>query len=94
MSDEVKLIIEIPKKTIAHIRSDYDHGYKGLYDEDRDKIVDAIYHGTPLDDVKAEISGLSGFYSQVTGVSEMNTVRNVISDVNNIIDKTFSRYKR
>ena len=54
MSDTLKLIIEIPKKTIAHIRSDYGHGYKGFYDEDRDKIVDAIYHGILLDDVKAE----------------------------------------
>ena len=51
----MKLIIDIPEKTIAHIRSNYGHGYKGLYDEDRDKIVDAIYHGIPLDDVKAEI---------------------------------------
>lgn len=54
MSGKVKLIIEIPEKTIAHIRSDYGHGYKGLSDEDRDKIVDAIYHGILLDDVKAE----------------------------------------
>lgn len=54
----MKLIIDIPEKIIAHIRSNYGHGYKGLYDEDRDKIVDAIYHGIPLDDVKAEIEGL------------------------------------
>ena len=51
----MKLIIDIPEKTIAHIRSDYGHGCKAIYDEDRDKIVDAIYHGIPLDDVKEEI---------------------------------------
>lgn len=53
----MKLIIDIPEKIIAHIRSDYGHGYKGLYDEDRDKIVDAIYHGIPLDSnsEKAEV---------------------------------------
>ncbi len=58
MDDKVKLIIEIPEKTIAHIRSDYGHGCKTIYDEDKDKIVDAIYHGTPLDNVKAEFINL------------------------------------
>lgn len=48
--------------------------------------IQSIVNGTPLDSVRAEINGLSGFYSQVTGISEMNTVRSVISDVNNIID--------
>lgn len=51
----MKLIIEIPEKTIAHIRSDYGHGYRIIQEEDRDKIADAIYYGTPLGDVKAEI---------------------------------------
>jgi len=54
----MKMIIDIPEKTIAHIRSNYGHGCKGLYDEDRDKIIDAIYHGIPLDDVKAKIQDL------------------------------------
>ena len=56
MSDTVKLIIEIPKKTVEHIRSDYGHGCKGMYDDDREIIVDAIYNAIPLDDVKAEIA--------------------------------------
>ena len=43
----MKLVIDIPEKTIAHIRSDYGHGYKGLYDEDRDIIVNAIYKAYP-----------------------------------------------
>ena len=43
----MKIIIEIPEKTNAHIRSDYGHGVKGLYDEDREILCDAIYHGTP-----------------------------------------------
>ena len=51
----MKVIIDISEKTISHIRSDYGHGCKAIYDEDRDKIVDAIYHGIPLDDVRAEI---------------------------------------
>lgn len=45
----MKLIIDIPKKTIARIRSNYGHGCKGIYDGDKDKVIDAIYHGTPLD---------------------------------------------
>lgn len=49
MSDTIKLIIEIPKKTVAHIRSDYGHGYKGIYDDDRDIIVDAIYNAPSAD---------------------------------------------
>ena len=44
----MKLIIDIPEKIIAHIRSDYGHGCKVIYDKDRDTIVDAIYHATPL----------------------------------------------
>lgn len=55
MSEKVKLIIEIPKKTIAHIRSDYGHGCKGLYDEDREIIVNAIWQSKPLSEVLAEI---------------------------------------
>ena len=43
----MKLIIEIPEKTNAHIRSDYGHGVKGLYDEDREIVCDAIYHAIP-----------------------------------------------
>ncbi len=43
----MKIVIEIPEKTNAHIRSDYGHGVKGLYDEDREILCDAIYHGTP-----------------------------------------------
>lgn len=46
----MKLVIEIPEKTNAHIRSDYGHGTKGLRDEDREILCDAIYHGTPYED--------------------------------------------
>lgn len=46
----MKIVIEIPEKTNAHIRSDYGHGVKGLYDEDREILCDAIYHGTPYKD--------------------------------------------
>jgi len=43
----VKLIIEIPEKTNAHIRSDYGHGVKGLEYEDMLMLCDAVYHGEP-----------------------------------------------
>lgn len=45
----MKLIIEIPEKTNAHIRSDYGHGIKGLKDEDREIVCDAIYAGEPYE---------------------------------------------
>ena len=50
----MKLIIDIPDKTIAHIRADYGHNYKGLCDEDRDIIVKEIYNGVPLEDIKEQ----------------------------------------
>lgn len=53
----MKLVIDIPEKTIAHIRSDYGHGYKGLYDEDRDIIVNAIYKAHPYVKFGAYIDG-------------------------------------
>lgn len=44
----MKLVIEIPEKTNAHIRSDYGHGVKGLRDKDMEIVFDAIYHGIPV----------------------------------------------
>ncbi len=46
----MKIVIDIPEKTNAHIRSDYGHGIKGLRTEDRKILCDAIYHGTPYED--------------------------------------------
>lgn len=46
----MKIVIDLPEKTIAHIRSDYGHG-KGFYplnEEDKKIVNDAIYFGTPL----------------------------------------------
>lgn len=46
----MKMVIELPEKTIAHIRSEYGHG-KGFYplnEEDKKIVNDAIYFGTPL----------------------------------------------
>jgi len=77
MSDTVKLIIEIPKAMYESVQK---KTYCG-------SVYPYLEKATLLDDVKAEINGLSGFYSQVTGLSEMETVRSVISDVNNIIDR-------
>ena len=52
MGDAVKLLIEIPKKTVAHIRSDYGHGCKSMRDDDKEIIIDAIYNTAPLDAMK------------------------------------------
>lgn len=47
----MKLIIDLPDKTIAHIRSDYGHKYFGcISDDDKKIITKAIYDGTPLPD--------------------------------------------
>lgn len=43
----MKIVIEIPEKTNAHIRSDYGHGMKCLFDEDVEILCDAIYHCSP-----------------------------------------------
>jgi hypothetical protein len=43
----MKIVIEIPEKTNAHIRSDYGHGVKGLEYEDMLMLCDAVYHGEP-----------------------------------------------
>ena len=46
----MQIVIELPEKTIAHIRSEYGHG-KGFYplnEEDKKIVNDAIYFGTPL----------------------------------------------
>ena len=46
----MKIVIDIPDKTYAHIRSDYGHGkgYYPLNDEDKKIVNDAIYYGTVL----------------------------------------------
>lgn len=46
----MKIVIDLPEKTIAHIRSSYGHG-KGFYplnEEDKKIVNDAIYFGTRL----------------------------------------------
>jgi len=71
----MKLIIDIPKKTIAHIRSNYGHGYKGIYDEDREKIVKAIYNGKPYEPIHGEWiedrykGNLTGYNCSICGYS-------------------------
>lgn len=50
----MKIIIEIPEKTNAHIRSDYGHfvttGAMALRAEDKDILCYAVYHGEPYND--------------------------------------------
>ncbi len=50
----MKLIIEIPEKTNAHIRSDFGHfvtaGVMALREEDKDILCYAIYHGKPYEE--------------------------------------------
>ena len=46
----MQIVIDLPEKTIAHIRSEYGHG-KGFYplnEEDKKIVNDAIYFGIPL----------------------------------------------
>ena len=46
----MKYILDIPDKVVAHIRSDYGHGYKRLSDEDKIILIDLIYNSKTLDD--------------------------------------------
>lgn len=46
----MKLIIDIPEKTNAHIRSDYGHGYMALREDDKGILCYSIYHGTPYEE--------------------------------------------
>lgn len=46
----MKLIIDIPEKTNAHIRSDYGHGVVGLRYDDEGILCHAVYHGTPYEE--------------------------------------------
>ena len=53
----MKLIIDLPDKTIAHIRSDYGHKYFGaIRDDDKKIIMKAVYNGTPLEDIAKEFT--------------------------------------
>lgn len=47
----MKIVIEIPEKTNAHIRSDYGHGMKCLFDKDVEILCDAIYHCLPYEEI-------------------------------------------
>ena len=61
------LLIDLPDKTVAHIRSDYGHG-KGHYplnNEDKKVVNDAIYNGMRLDDVKN---------SMIDGINKLETI--------------------
>jgi hypothetical protein len=51
----MKYILDIPDKVIAHIRSDYGHGYKYLRDEDKDILINLICNSKTLDDELNEI---------------------------------------
>ena len=42
-----KYILDIPDKTIAHIRADYGHGIKWINEEDRKILVELIYNAKP-----------------------------------------------
>lgn len=64
----MKLIIDIPEKTNAHIRSDYGHGMKCLFDEDREILCDAIYHGTPYEERPHGECNQCRYYDGVRGV--------------------------
>lgn len=45
----MKLIIDIPEKTVAHIRSDYGHGIKNIgFEEDRKLITEEIINSITL----------------------------------------------
>ena len=46
----MKIVIDIPEKTNAHIRSDFGHGYLALRDEDKGILCYAVYHGTPYEE--------------------------------------------
>ena len=50
MKNEIKIVIEIPEKTNAHIRSDYGHGILALRHEDMEILCYSVYHGIPYNE--------------------------------------------
>lgn len=47
----MKIIIDIPEKTNARIRSDYETGLKGFRHEDMEIVCDAIYNGRSCEEI-------------------------------------------
>ena len=50
----MKIIIDIPKKTYEHIRSQGGHGHFNIQDNDNLTVTKAIFNGKPLFDVTDE----------------------------------------
>ena len=46
-----RYILDIPDKTIAHIRADYGHGIKWINEEDRKILVELIYNAKPINEI-------------------------------------------
>ena len=47
----MKIIIDIPEKTNARIRVDYETGLKGIRHEDMEIVCDAIYNGRSCEEI-------------------------------------------
>lgn len=87
----MKLIIDIPEKTIAHIRSDYGHGVKCLYDTDKDIIVDSIWNGIPLPKGHGRLIDADELFDKIqfadfSSSDDVNTALFSISDAPTIIE--------
>lgn len=63
----MQMVIDLPEKTIAHIRSAYGHG-KGFYplnEEDKKIVNDAIYFCTPLPKEHGRLKDIDAFITKV-----------------------------
>jgi DNA-directed RNA polymerase subunit RPC12/RpoP len=77
----MKIVIDIPEKTNAHIRSDYGHGIKGFRNADREILFDAIYHGTPYKDrPRGEWEWITEDRYKCTNCNEIITVKEVMNE--------------
>ena len=87
----MKYIIDLPEKTVAHIRSDYGHGIKNIsFEEDRklitEEIINSITLCKELEEIKTDIH-----LSTVTGITGKTLVR--VELVDEILDNHISELK-
>lgn len=85
----MKIVIDLPEKTIAHIRSAYGHG-KGFYplnEEDKKIVNDAIYFGTPLPKEHGDLIDRSEVIKSLLDYYKGNkTIGQCVEDVQTIIE--------
>lgn len=71
---KMQIVIEIPEKTINHIRSDYGHGIYIMRGADKKIICEAIVNGTPLPKGHGELIDVSKLIGKIHGTRSICAV--------------------